>query len=47
MLLPWLASHIGRALFLPEPASVLDDAQKAAFDQIFCAMDDGHERRPL
>ena len=33
MLLAWLASQIGKVLFLPEPVSVLNDEKREAFDQ--------------
>jgi len=34
----WLASQIGKALFLPEPASVLSDAKRDAFGRVFQSM---------
>jgi hypothetical protein len=34
-LLAWLASHIGKVLFLSEPAAILTDEKRHAFDGVF------------
>lgn len=38
VLLPWLASQVGKALFLPEPDWAPDDEQRATFDQVSQSM---------
>jgi hypothetical protein len=41
MIFAWLVSKIGRALFLPEPISVLSDEKREAFEQVFRSMLEG------
>lgn len=37
-LVAWLACQLGKLLFLPEPASVLDGEKRQAFDRVFQSM---------